>query len=275
VDVESRPGASTPDSWDPGLTGGFERPVAGIDNGFVSGYRVRFDEAGPDGRIRTSTFLRYAQDVAWRHSEALGFDRVWYSQRGLWWVVRAVELQVREPVPMGEVLRVSTAVVGHHRIWARRRSDCRLGDGRVAATVVTDWVLLADRSRVVRIPSDFGLVFGSPDLPGGLMRVSEDRSVDPPGMLLDRFVRAQEIDPMAHVNNAAYLDWIEEALLADGRDREVFGAARGCRLEYLASATQDDPVAIELQGRPTGWSVVIRRGGSEPGVLVRGRSIDR
>ena len=31
-------------------------------------YRVRFDEAGPDGLLRTSVLLRYAQDLAWYHS---------------------------------------------------------------------------------------------------------------------------------------------------------------------------------------------------------------
>ena len=51
-------------------------------------YRVRFDEAGPDGLLRTSVLLRYAQDVAWHHSTSRGFDRAWYAERGLAWLVR-------------------------------------------------------------------------------------------------------------------------------------------------------------------------------------------
>src|SRR5215213_5141450 len=86
---------------DPGLTGQEARPVDGVDNGYLAGYRVRFDEAGPDGLVRSSALLRYAQDVAWRHSEHLGFDRGWYQARGLGWVVRGLELEVREPIPMG------------------------------------------------------------------------------------------------------------------------------------------------------------------------------
>ena len=31
-------------------------------------FRVRFDDAGPDGEIRTSALLRYAADLAWFHS---------------------------------------------------------------------------------------------------------------------------------------------------------------------------------------------------------------
>jgi len=64
-------------------------------------YRVRFDEAGPDGRLRTSGLMRYAQDVAWQHSTALGFGRDWYLERGLTWLVRSAELEVLAPIPMG------------------------------------------------------------------------------------------------------------------------------------------------------------------------------
>ena len=39
---------------DPGLTGRDARPVDGVENGYLAGYRVRFDEAGPDGNLRIS-----------------------------------------------------------------------------------------------------------------------------------------------------------------------------------------------------------------------------
>lgn len=130
-----------------GITGVEARPFPGIENGYLTGYRVRFDEAGPDGNARISTLLRYAQDAAWRHSEDLGFDRDWYRDRGMGWVVRAVELELHASIPMGHTLRVSTAVVGHRRIWARRLGECRLADGTLAARVTTDWVLLDGRNR--------------------------------------------------------------------------------------------------------------------------------
>ena len=57
-------------------------------------YRVRFDEAAPDGLLRTSVLLRYAQDLAWYHSAERGFDRAWYAERGLTWLARAAEVAV-------------------------------------------------------------------------------------------------------------------------------------------------------------------------------------
>jgi len=242
---------------DPGLTGQLALPVPGVDNGFLAGYRVRFDEAGPDGQLRTSALLRYAQDVAWRHSEALGFDRGWYQARGLGWVVRGVELEVREAIPLGHTLRVSTAVVGHRRIWARRLGECRLADGRMAAIVTTDWVLLDGRGRIVRIPTDFGVAFANPEIGAEIIRVAAPETDGAPALELS--VRPVDLDPLAHVNNAVYLDWLEEAMSATGLPAEKLGLPRRYRLEYLASAELGDVIAVDVAGEPTGWNARIRR----------------
>lgn len=248
---------------DPGLTGRSDRPVAGVDNGFVAGYRIRFDEAGPDGRIRTSALLRYAQDVAWRHSEALGFDRRWYVERGRWWVVRALDLEILEPVAMGQTLRVSTAVIGHRRIWARRLADARLAT--LTARIVTDWVILDDAGRLVRIPQDFGLSFMNPELPGEILRVALPAGL-PVGTEIRFGVRPHDLDPMGHVNNATYLDWVEEALIGAGADATAL--PRRARLEYLASAAPHDEIVVTTWLDGAEWAVRIERAAG--GELLRG-----
>ena len=248
------PGATV--ALDPGLTGQEARPVEGVDNGYLTGYRVRFDEAGADGLVRASTLLRYAQDVAWRHSEHLGFDRGWYQERGLGWVVRGLNLELREPIPMGHTLRVSTAVVGHRRIWARRLGECRLADGGLAARVTTDWVLLDSRNRIVRIPADFGLAFTNPEIRSEIVRVPPPDGS--PARTLDVRVRVSELDPLNHVNNAVYVDWLDEALAAAGWDAAT-KLPRRALIEYLASAELDDDVVVVLSGEATRWAAVIRR----------------
>jgi acyl-ACP thioesterase len=263
VDVETQP-----PPLDPGLTGQPARPVAGIDNGFLAGYRVRFDEAGPNGNVRASTLLRYAQDVAWRHSEQLGFDRAWYRERSLGWVVRAVDLEVHEPIPMGHTLRVTTAVVGHRRIWARRLGECRLADGRLAARVTTDWVLLDARNRLVRIPADFGLAFVNPEVQSEILRVPAPG--DAPARSITFAVRPSDLDPLDHVNNAVYLDWLEEALAAAGWAPASATLPSSTRLEYLASAERGDSVVVDLHGGPGDWSALIRRAKGTDLVRARG-----
>ncbi len=202
-------------------------------------YRVRFDEAGPDGLLRTSGLLRYAQDVAWLHSTARGFDRDWYSQRELTWLVRCAELEVLVPVPMGTTLLSRTAVIGQRRVWARRRGEFILPDGMLAGWVHTDWVMIDGRGGLTRIPAIFAEEFRIPESTDQIGRVALPPT--PHGTPSRRFeVRPHELDPMDHVNNAVYLDWLEEAILAAANgDREDLAAVpRRYRLEYAAAADQ-------------------------------------
>src|SRR5215212_1587737 len=222
---------------DPGLTGRDARPVDGVENGYLAGYRVRFDEAGPDGNLRISALLRYAQDIAWRHSEQLGFDRDWYRDRGLGWVVRGVELEMDAPIPLGTTLRLSTAVVGHRRIWARRLGECRFADGRHAARITTDWVLLDDRGRVVRIPDDFGVAFANPEVKSEILRVPVE--TEAPAARHTLTVRPSDLGAAI----AASVPHAPDAAAGSTPGR--------LRLEYLASAARGDAVAINLYGAPS------------------------
>ena len=49
--------------------------------------------------MRTAVCLAWLADIAWQHSTLLGFGREWYSERGLFWLVRAIRLDVLRPIP--------------------------------------------------------------------------------------------------------------------------------------------------------------------------------
>jgi acyl-ACP thioesterase len=202
-------------------------------------YRVRFDEAGPDGRLRTSGLMRYAQDVAWQHSTALGFGRDWYLERGLTWLVRSAELEVLGAIPMGVDVIAETRVLGQKRVWARRRGEFRDGAGTLVAWVHTDWVMIDARGALTRIPDVFGEVFRIPEATGQISRVALPPT--PSDASVRSFaVRPHELDPMDHVNNAVYLDWLDEAVLAAAAGSTPVAAIaalpRHYSLEYAVAA---------------------------------------
>jgi acyl-CoA thioesterase FadM len=197
---------------------------------YVVPVRIRFDEAGADGRARASAYLRYLQDAAWQHSEAAGFDRAWYAERGLGWLVRALELRLTGAARYGERVSVETTVVGWRRVWARRHSTVTGPDGAPIGTADIDWVLLTAAGRPVRVPREVE-AFG-PELPG----FEPLRVVPRPSPALTRttslVVRRSDVDPMGHLNNAAYLDVVDEALDEDG----ILDPPVTVRLEYLRPA---------------------------------------
>ena len=201
-------------------------------------FRVRFDEAAPGGYLRTSSLLRYAQDLAWYHSDREGFTRAWYAERGLVWLARAAEVAVLAPIRTGQVLTGTTRVLGARRVWARRRTEFVDEDGRPAGRTDVDWVLLDARGAPTRIPAEFDAAFGHAAATFGLARVD---LVDPPGDadVASFTVRPQELDPMDHVNNAVYADWLEERVMAAGGTDGlalVRAVPRLARLEYARAA---------------------------------------
>jgi acyl-ACP thioesterase len=216
-------------------------------------YRVRFDEAGPDGLLRTSGYMRYAQDLAWLHSTALGFGREWYAERGLTWLVRAAELVVLAGVPMGTMVGARTEVVGMRRVFARRRGAFTLADGTLAGWVHTDWVLIDARGALTRIPPVFAEMFGGDELTGSVGRLALTRT--PESAARRRFeVRPHELDPMAHVNNAVYLDWLEEAVAAEGGAAANERLPRHYRLEFVLAADAAAPLESAAWPDNDGWS---------------------
>lgn len=222
-------------------------------------YRVRFDEAGPDGTARPSMFVRYAQDCAWRHSEALGFGRAWYDARGMAWLVRAIRLEQLAPAPTGSALTVSTAISGFRRVIARRHTTVAMADGRPIAVVDTDWVMTDQRGMPTRIPDDFPSLFPEVPPPFEPFRVSLPPSPEAAAVSTTT-VRRSDLDAMGHANNGAYVDWADEAVagLAGIHPRPA-ALPRSLTVEYVAPARPGAAMAGSAWALPSG-SVAYRLG---------------
>jgi acyl-ACP thioesterase len=210
------------------------------------GYQVRFDEADATGRLRPSGYLRFAQDMAWRHSEIAGFGRDWYTERSLTWLVRNVSLHLVAAVTYGEHITLTTEITGWRHVWARRQGVMRRGghpddsdSGEVVAIVDTDWVLLGEDGRPARMPDEIASwLAAEPTFERKRVLIPE---TPPDATRLVTRVRPLDIDPMAHMNNAAYLDVVDEVLAHlppaapdDGPDDSPVG--RLYRVGYLQPA---------------------------------------
>ena len=235
-------------------------------------YRVRFDEATPDGLVRGSALLGYAQDVAWRHSEALGFPRAWYRERGVTWLVRAVEARMLAPIADGETVTVTTRLTGYRKALARRETEVVGPDDDLRALVVIDWAMTDGRA-AVRIPAEFERV--PLDGPGPFTPVRVDLPPTPPGARTFHLSpRLRELDPMNHANNGVYLDWLDEAVAVAGDEGLAATAAlpRTYQLHYLRPAGPGSSLHATAWRDGTGWAY--RLAGLAGDDLFRGR-LDR
>lgn len=204
-------------------------------------YRVRFDECAPDGTARTAAYLRWAQDLAWLHSERLGYDRAWYEARSMTWLVRGISLEIERPSEAGERVTLTTRLTGFRRVWARRRTEIAAADGTSLGRILTDWVMTDGRGLPARVPEEFLARWTVP--PGSFEPVRVALPPVPPeadrGELI---VRRHEVDPLGHANNASYLDWVEDAVAA--LPGAPTGGPRRTLLEYLSPARPGERLTV-------------------------------
>lgn len=233
-------------------------------------YRVRFDECGADGLLRSGGYLRVMQDLAWRHSEAMGFGRDWYRELRLAWLVRFADLRIEGEARAGDTLHVTTRVTGWRRVWARRETTASVG-GTPTARATIDWVLIDGRGRPARVPRDIAerLTQGVPTFQPARLA-----SPEPPADAAVRTwaVSIRDLDPMGHVNNATYLDVLDETIAA------TTGAIAGprppvrYRVEYLRPALPGHAVSIVRWG--TGDGTAARFVDADHRELARARLTD-
>ena len=229
----------------------------------VRPYQVRFEESTPAETMRTAIHLAWAADVAWQHSTLLGFGRDWYSERNLFWLVRAVRLDVLKPIPTYAGVFVSTSVIGYRRVAARRRSEVYSTSGEVLARLEIDWVMTNGRGVPTRVPADFQRFVADGSSTFEMLKVCLPDS--PAGAAERRFhVRRRDLDPLDHVNNSVYLDYFEEALEVAGISGPGGSAPRRYEVEYLAAAAHGELLVDSVWAHEAGFAYrLCRENGTE------------
>ncbi len=174
---------------------------------------MRLGDVDRSGRLRLDATARYLQDVATDDADDAGLDR------RFGWLVRRTLVRVTEPATLGEWLTVATWCTGIGRSWAERRTELR-GERGAIVDAVSLWVQIdVTTGRPAMIGEDFTSAYAEA-CAGRRVSARLALPTDPESTAVDRpwLVRATDLDPFDHVNNAATWSIVEEGLdLGDGR----------------------------------------------------------
>lgn len=225
-----------------------------MPSSFTERFRVRFDECAADGTARASAVLRYVIETAFAHSAHAGFPLAWYDQRGLYWLVRRARLELMQPIPYGADIGVTTDVVGFRRIWARRLNTIADAAGGARGQATMDWIFTDLNGQPVRVVPEMIAAF--PGVPDRLKPTRLDLGVRPADMQSEEYrVPAHVIDPRGHMNSAAYLDVLEDALGWRGADLQRRPVTY--ELEYFREVRLGERVQRYVWERDGGWAFAI------------------
>jgi acyl-CoA thioester hydrolase len=226
-------------------------------------FRVRHYECDAYGHVNHANYLRYMQETALDASAAVGYDEARYQAMGTLWLIRETDIEYLRPLRYGDEAEVVTWVGDFRRVRSRRFYELRdLATGELSARANTDWVYLARSSgRPAAVPQEMVDAFVPPGIGDESLIEALPRKrfppapPPPPGIFtMRRRVEWRDIDSAQHVNNAAYLNYMEECgILAAqsvgwsmGRMRgEGFAIfARRHQIEYRQQAQLGEELAV-------------------------------
>ena len=133
-----------------------------MTNPFVHEYEIEVDPSSIDanGHVNNVEFVRWMQDAATRHADAVGCTAATVAA-GATWVVRSHHVEYRRPAFAKDRVRVQTWVADYRRAFSTRQYHfSRATDGTVLATGETDWVFVdAQGGRPRSIPDPIKAMF--------------------------------------------------------------------------------------------------------------------
>ncbi len=220
---------------------------------YTTSFDIHHCELDAFGELRASTYARLLQQAATEASTAAGYPEQWYAEAGTFWLVRRTVIEYGRPLRPRDTLQVRTWVADFRRVRSLRAYELSLGGQSVlAAQAHTDWVYVDRQSgRPQRIPSEMIDRFMPAGGSAPLAREPRADGARPSGAFCGaRTVEFRDLDALAHVNNAAYLDFVEQAALdasaGAGWPLERVVGLGGCwrprahDIEYLAEALYGD-----------------------------------
>ena len=184
-------------------------------------WTVRHTDVDRWGRLKPSAMLLYIQHTAGEHSDALSYTYDGMAAQGIFWAVIRHKIEVNRLPSEKETVTLETWPMPTTRVAYPRATVAYDAQGQVLFRSVCIWVLMDIKNRNMLLPKKSGVNIE------GILRGNE---LPTPGSVLPkplqrhyaRQVVFSDLDKNAHMNNARYLDWLQDLLSAEfHRDHPV------------------------------------------------------
>lgn len=178
-------------------------------------YRQTFtvDDMAVDcyGRLKLSTLLYYAQEVAGKHSELLGADYDSLALRRLFWAVTRHRVQITQLPKLGQTITVETWPMPTTKIAYPRSMVAYDENGNELFRSISLWVLMDLDNRTMVLPGKSGVTVNG-SLTGSELALPHSIIPKPMTNQGIHTVTYSCLDRNSHMNNTKYLDWVDDLL---------------------------------------------------------------
>ena len=195
------------------------------------------------GKLKLSTLLYFAQEVAGRHFDRIAMTYEQLAERGMFWAIIRQRVRVTRLPKSGETIRVETWPMPNTRVAFPRSVAAYDEGGNELFQVLSLWVLMDVNTRSMILPGKSGIA-----LPGTLRGFELPAPTSLPAkQLLNHRVRSvcfTDLDRNGHMNNTKYLDWIADLLPSSFHEQHSPSEFTVC---YLSEAREGQELTLSWE----------------------------
>jgi YbgC/YbaW family acyl-CoA thioester hydrolase len=180
--------------------------------------KVRSYEGDAWGCLSSAWLLRYLEHSAVIAAADVGYGTQFHEENRSAWVIRRMTLLMPKLIRLDQDLEIATWISHFAKVRGGREYRVFGTSGELLASGIAEWVYM-DRATLtpIAIPQQTAIDFEVPGAPLG--------NYDPPTLepaegtegwehSMQRTAYWHECDSLAHVNNAVYAGWLDDAMFA-------------------------------------------------------------
>jgi len=195
------------------------------------------------GKLKLSTLLYFAQEVAGKHFDSIAMTYEQLAARGMFWAIIRQRVHITRLPKSGETIRVETWPMPNTRVAFPRCVIAYDETGKELFQVLSLWVLMDLESRAMILPGKSGIA-----LPGTLRGFELPAPGSLPAKQLinhrSRTVCFTDLDRNGHMNNTRYLDWIADLLPSEFHQHH---SPREFTVCYLSEAREGQELTLSWE----------------------------
>lgn len=177
-------------------------------------YTIPCYDTDASWRLKPVSFMNYAQEMANRHANVLGFgyDDLIVSKTA--WVLSRMHIRFVNLPLWRDNVSLTTWHKGLNRLFFVRDFLMKDAQGNICVEATTSWIVLnLETRRLVRDPKliDEGTTCldNAIEQPADKVQIPKDAVTE---FVMDHVVSYSDVDMLGHTNNAMYMHWAMDAV---------------------------------------------------------------
>lgn len=176
---------------------------------YIDKYTIPCYDTDASWRLKPTSFMNLAQEVAGRHAVYLGFGYDDLIKTNTAWILSRVHVEFVDTPKWREEITLNTWHKGLNRLFFLRDFLITDNEGRTRVKATTSWLVLnLETRRLVRDPNlmEEGTVCTENviDTPAEKVQMPKDAKAE---LVRRHTVSYSDIDTNGHTNNAMYMQW--------------------------------------------------------------------